>query len=113
MKTAIEMVRAVVARVVRDVGAALDLQEDLMQEALIHLYRKVSLRPGQTESWYSQSCYFHLLGYLRQGTSVDAPKRRHLACEVSDDSEEAASHHFVMKETVPAPVSAAATGHYP
>ncbi len=106
MKTAIEMVRAVVARVIQDVGAALDSQEDLIQEAFIHLCRKVSLRPGQTESWYSQSCYFHLLGYLRQGTSVDAPKRRHLACELSDDSEEAGSNHLVVEETVRSTVSA-------
>jgi DNA-directed RNA polymerase specialized sigma24 family protein len=37
---------------------------------------------------------------------VDAPKRRHLACELSDDSEEAVSNHLVVEETVRSTVSA-------
>jgi DNA-directed RNA polymerase specialized sigma24 family protein len=88
MKTAVEMVRAVVARVVQDVGAAFSLQEDLMQEALVHLWWKQLVCPGHRPSWYLKSCHFHLLDYLRNGRSVDSVKRSYLACELSGDNGE-------------------------
>lgn len=52
------------------------LQEDLFQEALIHIWRMEKRRPGQTQSWYLQSCKFHLQHYLSSGRSIDSPKRR-------------------------------------
>jgi DNA-binding CsgD family transcriptional regulator len=32
--------------------------------------------PGQTRSWYLQSCDFFLRNYLRNGRSVDSPRHR-------------------------------------
>jgi DNA-binding CsgD family transcriptional regulator len=52
------------------------LREDLMQEAMIHLWQSEEQRPGQTRSWYLQSCRFHLKHYLAAGRSVDSTKRR-------------------------------------
>src|SRR5215471_16603655 len=52
------------------------LQDDLLQEALIHLWMIETRRPYQTKSWYLQSCKFHLLHYLGAGRSVDSAKRR-------------------------------------
>ena len=51
------------------------LRHDLLQEALIHLWLMEGRRPGQTKSWYLQSCKFHLQHYLASGRSVDSPKR--------------------------------------
>ena len=51
------------------------LREDLMQEALVHLWRVETERPGQTKSWYWQSCRFHLQHYMAAGRSVDSTKR--------------------------------------
>jgi RNA polymerase sigma factor (sigma-70 family) len=55
-------------------------QEDLMQEALVHFWRIRQQKPGQTLSWYLQSCRFHLLNHLNQGRSLDSLKRRHIQC---------------------------------
>lgn len=52
------------------------LREDMLQEALIHLWLAEIGRPGQTRSWYLQSCKFHLLHYLSAGRSIDSSKRR-------------------------------------
>ena len=52
------------------------LREDLMQEALIHLWQIQEQNPGQTRNWYLQNCRFHLLHYLALGRSLDSPKRR-------------------------------------
>jgi DNA-directed RNA polymerase specialized sigma24 family protein len=52
------------------------LEPDLLQEALIHLWLTETRRPGQTPSWYLQSCKFHLQHYLSSGRSVDSAKRR-------------------------------------
>ncbi len=51
------------------------LREDLMQEALVHLWQIQQQQPGQTESWYLQNCRFHLQHYLSSGRSVDSLKR--------------------------------------
>ena len=51
------------------------LQEDLMQESLVHLWKLQSNKPGQTRSWYLQSCQFHARNWLTAGRSVDSPKR--------------------------------------
>jgi DNA-directed RNA polymerase specialized sigma24 family protein len=64
------------------------LREDLLQEALIHLWLAETRRPGQTKSWYLQSCKYHLLHYLASGRSVDSAKRRGGQLEVGHDSEE-------------------------
>ena len=69
-------VRNLVARMVQRITSHLALRDDLMQEALIHLWLTESRRPGQTLSWYLQGCRYHLLHYLSLGRSLDSAKRR-------------------------------------
>jgi len=65
-------------------------QEDLLQEALIHLWTMEISRAGQTRSWYLQSCKYHLQHYLAGGRSVDSAKRRdgRMALSADGDIEE-------------------------
>ena len=57
-------------------------REDLLQEALIHLWRLEEQDPGREEDWYLRGCRFHLQNSLRQGRSVDSLKRvRSQVCE--------------------------------
>jgi DNA-binding CsgD family transcriptional regulator len=51
------------------------LQEDLMQECLIRLWKLESEKPGRTPSWYLQNCRFHLQHWLASGRSLDSLKR--------------------------------------
>src|SRR6266481_8382626 len=68
--------RESLVRMVRRMTVNLALREDLLQEALIHLWLTEARRPSQTKSWYLQSCKFHMLHYLASGRSVDSAKRR-------------------------------------
>jgi DNA-directed RNA polymerase specialized sigma24 family protein len=70
-----EGVREVLRRVVCSVSGETTLQDDLMQEALIHLWKMETTKPRRTLSWYLQSCWFHLHHWLAAGRSVDSPKR--------------------------------------
>src|SRR5262245_40281112 len=70
MKT-VERLTKIVIRMTSNLA----LREDLMQEALIHLWQIQEQRPGQAESWYLQNCRYHLQHYLASGRSVDSPKR--------------------------------------
>ena len=65
-----------IGRLVQNLASNPTLRDDLRQEALIHLWLIEIHRPGQTRSWYLQSCKFHLLHYLASGRSVDSIKRR-------------------------------------
>ena len=47
-------------QLVQRITANFALRDDLMQEALVHLWLTEARRPGQTRSWYLQSCKFHL-----------------------------------------------------
>src|SRR5436190_23046651 len=69
-------IRESLIRIIRKVTANGALRDDLLQEALIHLWLTEVGRPGQTRSWYLQSCKYHLLHYLAAGRSVDSGKRR-------------------------------------
>jgi len=51
------------------------LQQDLMQECLVHLWRVERQEPGRTQSWYLQSCRFFVQHCLAAGRSVDSLKR--------------------------------------
>jgi DNA-binding CsgD family transcriptional regulator len=51
------------------------LQDDLMQECLIRLWKLEIEKPGRTQSWYLQSCRFHLQHWLASGRSLDSLKR--------------------------------------
>jgi RNA polymerase sigma factor (sigma-70 family) len=68
------------------------LEEDLIQEAIIHLWLREKERPGQRQSWYIQSCRLHLQNFLRKGRSVDGGNHRHalgspVELEVQEDLE--------------------------
>src|SRR6059036_1879096 len=76
--------REVLARLVQRITSNPVLWEDLLQEALIHLWMTEARRPGQTRSWYLQSCKYHLLHYLASGRSVDSGKRRGVQLQVPD-----------------------------
>src|SRR5215470_17867347 len=81
-------IREALARLIRKLTSNLALRDDLLQEALIHLWLTEARRPGQTKSWYLQSCKYHLLHYLASGRSVDSAKRRGGQLEVGIDSED-------------------------
>src|SRR5678816_4070505 len=51
------------------------LREDLMQDALLHLWQVQLQKPHRTRSWYLQSCRFQLGHRLAAGRSVDSLKR--------------------------------------
>ena len=64
------------------------LQEDLLQEAMIHAWRIETEKPDRTRSWYLQSCRFHLQHWLALGRSVDSLKRVTIdTCVVIDEVE--------------------------
>ena len=64
------------------------LQEDLFQEAVIHLWLREEECPGQSQSWYIQSCRFYLQNLLRKGRSVDSGRHRPTAALHTGDAEE-------------------------
>ena len=66
-----QTLRRIVTRVTPDRA----LQDDLMQECLIRLWRLESEEPGRTRSWYLQNCRFHVQHWLAAGRSLDSPKR--------------------------------------
>lgn len=68
-------IRRALAQMVRGMTQNAALREDLLQEALVHLWLTETRRPGQTPSWYLQSCKFHLQHYLNGGRSIDSAKR--------------------------------------
>src|SRR5438067_5790863 len=80
--------RQALVRLSRKLTANAALREDLLQEAWIHLWVTEVARPGQTRSWYLQSCKYHLLHYLAAGRSVDSSKRRAGQWQSADETEE-------------------------
>jgi DNA-directed RNA polymerase specialized sigma24 family protein len=70
-----EQVRETLRKMVSSITRNLSVQEELLQEALIHLWKMEADKPGRTQSWYVQSCWFHLQHWLSAGKSVDSPKR--------------------------------------
>jgi DNA-directed RNA polymerase specialized sigma24 family protein len=80
----LERLRKLVARLTSDVS----LREDLLQEALVHLWKMQQLEPGHTESWYLQGCRYHLQHRLAFGRSIDSPKRSSSRVHPADDGED-------------------------
>ena len=72
----------ILRRIVARAEANVSLREDLMQEALVHLWQQEKQHPGQKQSWYLQGCRYHLQNYLHRGCSVDSSKHR-TACLLS------------------------------
>ena len=66
------LLRGLVRRLTTDPA----LEDDLIQEAIIHLWLREKERPGQRPSWYIQGCRLYLQNYLRKGRSVDGGNRR-------------------------------------
>src|SRR6185369_3514784 len=62
-------------RIVSRLAADSAMQKDLMQEALVRLWRLENEKPGRTRSWYLQNCRFHLQHWLALGRSLDSFKR--------------------------------------
>jgi RNA polymerase sigma factor (sigma-70 family) len=79
--------QAVVRQIVFKLTIDRSLREDLTQEAFVHLWLREQQCPGQTPSWYLQSCRFFLQNYLRHGRSVDSTKH-HKALRSSAESNE-------------------------
>ncbi len=73
-----QKIRSVLRSIVKRLSADLSVHEDLLQEAMIHLWLQEERRPGQTPSWYLQNCQYYLRNCLTRGRSVDSPKRRWL-----------------------------------
>ncbi len=69
------LLQASLRRIIAGYGGNAALQEDLMQESLVHLWTIECDKPGRTRSWYLQSCQFHVRHWLAAGRSVDSPKR--------------------------------------
>jgi len=80
--------RAALGRMIQGLTPNPALQEDLLQEAMVHLWLTETRRPGQTRSWYLQSCRFHLQHYLNSGRSIDSGKRWRAQLPLTDHSEE-------------------------
>jgi len=72
---------------VRRLTAERALAEDLFQEAVIHLWLREKNSPGQSQSWYIQSCRFYLQNLLRKGRSIDSGKHRPTPTLRDDDGE--------------------------
>ena len=83
-----ESLKESLSQMVRHMTPNLALREDLLQEAMIHLWRTQTRRPGQTRSWYLQSCRFHLQHYLNCGRSIDSAKRWRDQLQWDDRSED-------------------------
>jgi DNA-directed RNA polymerase specialized sigma24 family protein len=80
----VERLRKLVTRLTSNVS----FREDLLQEALVHLWRMQQLQPGQTESWYLQGCRYHLQHHLAFGRSIDSPKRSSSRVHPAEDGED-------------------------
>jgi len=77
------------------------LREDLIQQAFLHFLIQEQLRPGQTRSWYLQSCRYFLQNYILGGRSLDALKPCGRAVEIivtTDEEEEAEPEVFAVQE---------------
>src|SRR5260370_15945719 len=92
-----ELLRKIVAGFTQDPH----LQQDLMQECLLHLWKLERSRPGRTRSWYLQGCRFHLQHYLALGRSLDSLKRANGGNRIAidgDDQEPALHEHHTNGE---------------
>ena len=92
-----ELLRQIVTRFTRDP----QLQQDLMQECLLHLWRLEEKTPGRTRSWYLQGCRFHLQHCLVSGRSLDSLKRAGMDNRIAlngDDEEPALQGHHTNGE---------------
>lgn len=88
----ITTLRGIAARLTSDI----ELQKDLTQEMFLHFVQVEEGLPGQTPTWYFQSCRFCARNILRRGRSIDSLKRRNYRVPlgpVDDDDEWGVSCH--------------------
>lgn len=96
-------------RIASGIAVSSMAQEDLLQEALVHLWSEEHRTPGQCDAWYLQSCRLHLKNLRRIGRSIDSPKRlmREVAPTLSDEeSLPDAADSLLWTDVVVAEVSA-------
>jgi RNA polymerase sigma factor (sigma-70 family) len=86
-RNAQQLLRRLAARLTPDAAS----QEDLAQEAMIHLWQRELRCPKQRQSWYIQSCLFHLQNYVQRGRSLDSARRRAARCDIAPFSPSAGS----------------------
>lgn len=80
--------RETLAKIVFRLSVDAAVREDLMQEAIVHLWLLEARKPNQTQSWYLQSCKFHLQNYLSIGRSIDSMKRSGYKLDTAPEDEE-------------------------
>jgi len=99
--------RELLGRIVYRLTADRALREDLMQEALVHLWLLEARRPRQSRSWYLQNCKFHLQNHIAAGKSVDSLKRRRGKLSFVTDCQEIEefASASAFEDTVVGPVS--------
>ncbi len=92
-------VLTVIRRIVFKVSSNPAMTDDLMQEALVHLWKLEQSKPRQTTSWYLQSCRFHLLNHLSRGRCVDSVARNNRKLRVTETPPELEeSDHSVVSQ---------------
>ena len=69
------IIRAALQRMVMRMEGNPDTQEDLFQEAWVHLWSRQQQYPGRPPGWYLQGVRFHLNDLRNSGRSLDSPKR--------------------------------------
>src|SRR5437870_4095845 len=64
-------------RTARKLVKNIEWQEDLVQEARLHLWWLESKPPGQAQAWYLIACSHHMRHCLQRGHSIDSYKRHY------------------------------------
>jgi DNA-directed RNA polymerase specialized sigma24 family protein len=85
MLIAEQTVQRILGRMVAKMEDNHHLREDMMQEALLHLWSEEGRNPGQTRSWYLQNVQFHLTHLKMSGRSVDSVKHREAQVSLPGD----------------------------
>ncbi len=100
--------RDLLRQIVFKVTANRAVHDDLAQEVFIHLWLRETQCPGQTQSWYLQSCRFFLQNHLRVGRSVDSHRhhRDHCSTTATDEFVDASADESGVGGSIPAQVSA-------
>ena len=87
--------RDVLSKIIYRLSTDPTVRQDLMQEALVHLWLLEERRPGQTQSWYLQGCKYHLQNHLGAGRSIDSPKRNSKRVKITADDDGLDVENFV------------------
>src|SRR5882672_5732025 len=96
-------VRAALGKISRSVTKDANRYDDLLQDALIYVWKRLQRLPRHRWKWYLRRCRFRLLDQLRRGRSLDAFKRRKLAITLTiadDDETHPAPPALVSRENV-------------